>query len=279
MRILLAAAFTVVLSLGALAQVNPHLYSVTRSGLPPSFLFGTIHVVVPPEEFPEYFWKAFDSRQHFAFEILTVDDNDKPSILLPPDPPPLTAPSPAAEKELRLRGLPEHLFTSPYLCTFYFGWEPRQIPFLDKMLELRARGIQRPTYALDKPNPSAGVEALTATAEKCDIEQLTQMFPAERLINNDRKAVDLYKAGHPQTGIYTCPMGSDCEARTLSWLDPIETLLSKDGAFISVGVGHIGGERGLINELQKRGYKVDRVNSAEKVDLLLRPTARGGEGK
>jgi uncharacterized protein YbaP (TraB family) len=271
MRILLA--FTVVLSLGALAQVNPHLYSVTRRGYEPSFLFGTVHIIVPPEEFPEYFWKAFDSRKHFAFEILTAEDNDKPSIVLPDPPPPLPQPSPAAEKELRARGLPDYLFTSPYVCTFYFGWEPRQIPYLDKLLELRAREKQRPTYRLDPPFNPAAMETITKTANECNIEQLTQMFPAERLIKNDRDFLNRYKSGHPENGIYSCPMGSHCESRTLSWLDPIETLLTKDsGAFISVGVGHIGGERGLINELQRRGYRVERVNSVETVDFLLNST-------
>lgn len=269
MRLLLAV--TVVLSLGALAQVNPHLYSITRPGLPASFLFGTVHVVVPQDEFPEYFWTAFDSRGHFAFEIVTADDSGKPSVLLPDPPPDLPPPSPAAEKELRTRGLPEYMFTSPYVCSFYFGWEPRKIPYLDRMLELRARENNRPTYPLDKPIDAAAMATITDTALKCDIELLTQMFPAERLIQNDREFMARYASGHPENGIYSCQPGSPCEARTLSWLDPIENLLNKhSGAFISVGVGHLGGARGLINELQSRGYNVDRVRSAEQVDLLLK---------
>ena len=48
-------------------------------------------------------------------------------------------------------------------------------------------------------------------------------------------------------------------ARNERWLPVIEREVAKGGAFIAVGAAHLLGERGLLQELARRGYEVRRV--------------------
>ena len=47
--------------------------------------------------------------------------------------------------------------------------------------------------------------------------------------------------------------------RNVNWLDNIDNLISQDKVFIAVGMGHLGGEKGLLNLLRKKGYKLERI--------------------
>ena len=49
------------------------------------------------------------------------------------------------------------------------------------------------------------------------------------------------------------------DKRNENWLDNIENLINQDNAFIAIGMGHLGGENGLLNLLEKKGYKLERI--------------------
>ena len=49
------------------------------------------------------------------------------------------------------------------------------------------------------------------------------------------------------------------DQRNLNWMGDIERLLSTDKAFIAVGMGHLGGEKGLLSLLEERGYALERI--------------------
>lgn len=49
------------------------------------------------------------------------------------------------------------------------------------------------------------------------------------------------------------------DKRNENWLDNIESLINQDNAFIAVGMGHLGGENGLLNLLEKKGYRLERI--------------------
>jgi uncharacterized protein YbaP (TraB family) len=50
--------------------------------------------------------------------------------------------------------------------------------------------------------------------------------------------------------------------RNARWLPVIEQELARGGAFIAVGAAHLLGERGILAELGRRGYRVERVGGA-----------------
>lgn len=49
------------------------------------------------------------------------------------------------------------------------------------------------------------------------------------------------------------------DQRNLNWLGDIENLLSTDKVFFAVGMGHLGGEKGLLSLLKARGYALEKV--------------------
>jgi uncharacterized protein YbaP (TraB family) len=48
--------------------------------------------------------------------------------------------------------------------------------------------------------------------------------------------------------------------RNADWLTKLPDLMKNSSCFIAVGALHLGGEKGLINQLRKSGYKVQGVN-------------------
>ena len=48
--------------------------------------------------------------------------------------------------------------------------------------------------------------------------------------------------------------------RNKKWLSTLPAILEHNRAFIAVGAGHLVDEHGLIEGLQKLGYKVEPVN-------------------
>jgi hypothetical protein len=48
-------------------------------------------------------------------------------------------------------------------------------------------------------------------------------------------------------------------ARNARWLPPVERVLAQGDAFIAVGAAHLLGGDGLLEQLRKRGYRVERV--------------------
>ena len=47
--------------------------------------------------------------------------------------------------------------------------------------------------------------------------------------------------------------------RNARWLPIIEQELERDGAFIAVGAAHLLGDRGILSQLRRKGYRVTRV--------------------
>ncbi len=47
--------------------------------------------------------------------------------------------------------------------------------------------------------------------------------------------------------------------RNRNWLPKLKALLTKEKAFVAVGVGHLIGPTGLIDQLRKQGFKIKRI--------------------
>ena len=49
------------------------------------------------------------------------------------------------------------------------------------------------------------------------------------------------------------------DERNNYWMKKIPDLIEENSCFIAVGAGHLGGERGIINQLRELGYTVNRI--------------------
>lgn len=88
----------------------------------------------------------------------------------------------------------------------------------------------------------------------------------EQLLAQAERLIELYKGGEIDVvanEMLDKELGPDIRSllvdqRNLNWLDDIEKLIQHDRAFIAVGMGHLGGKRGLINLLRQKGYTVEQ---------------------
>jgi len=97
----------------------------------------------------------------------------------------------------------------------------------------------------DLKNVSQTMSTMTAAWRSGDVNKLSELFAKEMKKNFPK----LYK--------------SLLTDRNNKWLDKIETYLQTPRKeFVLVGVGHMVGEDGLIEQLKMRGYDVKKLNSA-----------------
>ena len=90
-----------------------------------------------------------------------------------------------------------------------------------------------------------------------------------QIIAKHKQVISLYKSANIDSladRVLDQELGTEIrrlmiDQRNLNWLDDIENLIQYERAFIAVGMGHLGGEKGLINLLRQKGYTVERTEN------------------
>ncbi|MGI9034945.1 MAG: TraB/GumN family protein [Pyrinomonadaceae bacterium] len=110
---------------------------------------------------------------------------------------------------------------------------------------LDAQPIEKQIEALNK---------LAADPEKsfADFKKQYQLYLAQNSDELYNQTVDEFKKdGSSQVKLL--------DERNASWIPVIEKNIAEEPLFIAVGAGHLGGEKGVINLLRARGYKVTPI--------------------
>jgi uncharacterized protein YbaP (TraB family) len=92
-------------------------------------------------------------------------------------------------------------------------------------------------------------------------------LPEEQIHAQAEQLISLYNSGQADflaDSVLNRELGPETrkllvDQRNLNWLDDIERLIQPGGAFIAVGMGHLGGENGLVHLLRQRGYLVENL--------------------
>lgn len=113
-----------------------------------------------------------------------------------------------------------------------------QMAFLDSIpVEVQVKELMR---TIDQPR------------ENC--EQYREML-AYYLEGDLKKLMEMIEAD-PGLGNYTQTLLDDRNER---WISTIEQSISQRPTFIAIGAGHLGGEKGVITLLRKKGYEITPV--------------------
>jgi uncharacterized protein YbaP (TraB family) len=88
----------------------------------------------------------------------------------------------------------------------------------------------------------------------------------EQILDDYQQGLNLYQAESIQKiyEVMTIQSGDKVtkllvDNRNENWIDNIESLIENDKTFIAVGVGHLGGENGILKLLSEKGYNITRV--------------------
>lgn len=91
-------------------------------------------------------------------------------------------------------------------------------------------------------------------------------FIKEEMLADYQKSLKLYETESIGrfNEIMTIQMGEEItkilvDKRNDNWIGDIESLIDQDKTFIAVGMGHLGGENGILNLLSEKGYRLKRV--------------------
>jgi uncharacterized protein YbaP (TraB family)/uncharacterized membrane protein YphA (DoxX/SURF4 family) len=258
---------------------RPFLWLIDRSPQPPAFLYGTIHLPDPRVlQLPEIVEEAFRGSDVFVSEIPLTEETNKAiaaesvrndgetlAMILPPDV------RERADKFLQRHGFTLAEFSPLEIYTFaiqlpLLEYVRNPSPPMDALLHSRAVTAGKTTKALETPAEQLAVfEGLTRDEQ---IELLSVTLddlgdtPAGTPSPKIEELVQAYLSGDP------AKLDEDLfgPMRNVRLASRMEAGLREDATkpvFYAVGAGHMIGPDGIVGRLQKKGWKLKRLQAAD----------------
>ncbi|HTN45498.1 MAG TPA: TraB/GumN family protein [Flavipsychrobacter sp.] len=162
-------------------------------------------------------------------------------------------------EQLKPAALVNLLATSGFNCSNMVSYETNIMDEAKKM-RIEVTGLEEPREQL------ALLESFSADSITKEIIQLLQknvssdtneyhdMVTAYR--RQDISALYEMMSGLEQSGIRSQTFLAE---RNEKWIERMEERMDQKPVFFAIGAGHLGGEKGVINLLRKKGYKVQAV--------------------
>lgn len=124
--------------------------------------------------------------------------------------------------------------------------------------------------ALESEMKLTGLESTSKTfnimKELSELKFDENRFANDPVLRNFKESVSQYKTGSIDQYYknVAARFGNDMttiliDRRNKDWVVDIENLIKSDQTFIAVGIGHLGGESGILNLLAKKGYQIKKV--------------------
>lgn len=298
LRLIVAALLGLALALPGLAfagaDAGPFdrglLWKIERDGVPPSHLFGTMHVNDERvTALPQPVADAFAASRTVALELI-IDDKLEATIGK-------SMQLPAGEtldklltkrQMLLLRDIAAHYAVSPDLFMtlkpwavwFLFGSSPGQRPTpgqpqrmpLDMMLQHQAQQAGKNVVALETVEEQIAVfdglpqedqlALLSATLETgADAGRYAYVMRKLYLSGNLKGLLQIFSVGADEKSL---PAMQHARTRLLDdrnkrMVERMDGLLGKGNAFVAVGAAHLAGDAGLLSLLSQAGWTVTRV--------------------
>lgn len=264
---------------------NTVLYKIEKSGVKPSYLFGTIHLI-PKDLFiikPKV-KKAFDASESLVME-LSLDELEDPTKMFAM----LDMISMQDGKTLSSLLNESELKEIQDFCAekgIPFFMINTLKPFFSAVLLSQAEnnsGEEMMGYELElwqmAKEGNKNISSLESTEEQMSIfdkipyqEQAQYLLETVRnsdmtmddmdeLVNvylqeNLTEMSDLIYIGDPMIAKYSDLL---LDQRNKNWVGKIETMTKEKSSFFAVGAGHLIGENGLLTLLEKEGFSIQPI--------------------
>ncbi len=257
---------------------NSLLYKVEGKGIKTSYLFGTIHVMPNTDfELKEKVEEAFTASELVVLEI----DMDDPSLPLEMMQNSMMIDGSTLDKlfsEEDYKKLDEELLATLGVSVSMFN---KMKPFIvSSMLLSKYVGDQPASFegtfvemAAKQKKEILGLETVAEQMAVFDkISYKTQADQVSEMLNEDEETKELFKAmveaykqedaealydflveNHDGTEEELDYMLDD---RNEKWIPKFKELSADKKVFYGVGAGHLGGDKGVLNLLEKAGYTV-----------------------
>ena len=283
-------AATPVSSAGAKAQAQPFshglLWRVSKPGVPPSFVFGTIHIADPRVLLvPDPVKRVLTAAKRYVMEIQSnpgiearffeaarFDDARRLKPLIG------AAAYAQVQANLRRRDVPDEVIArlKPWAALANLTITPVDYDAytLDQNLYAQARARRLPIYGLE------GIEEQISVFEGIPLDSQVALLlhgleEREHFVGLIEPTIQAWlkrdlAALHavPERTIARFPAMAEhyrllnqriVENRSVVMAHRLFTPMREGRAFVAIGANHLYGEKGVLRLLQKQGYRVTRV--------------------
>jgi uncharacterized protein YbaP (TraB family) len=258
------------------------LWKIEAPGARPSYLFGTIHVDDPRvTALPAPVVRALDGSDRFVMEALLdgdslaqmakamyFDDDRTLEQVIGRD---LYA---ATREALKARGIPDATVAKqkPWAVMMALSMPaPKTGEFLDLVLETRAAKQEKPIAGLetmaeqiavfnDLPMPDQVALLKETVRAQPDLEKDYGELIRAYLARDLRTLAQISDKHDPgEDRLYRAVTDRLLTRRNARMRQRMVPFLKQGNAFIAVGAAHLAGDRGLLNLLEKAGYRVTPI--------------------
>jgi len=274
------------------------LWKVEKAGIPPSYLFGTMHVSDPRiTELPPPAAAAYEAAGTVVIETTEVLEPNSamavmarhPELMMFTDGTTLDALIPPADLEavtkgLEARGMPlaSVIRMKPWMISGVLALSPCEVKrkddgadVLDVRLGLDAKAVGKQVKGLETAEEQ--LEAMASLPMEFHIDALVNTLRAGDQIDDVSETMTaVYKRGEVSLLLpllqSALPADEDGDsgydafeqtiviARNKRMAERARPILDEGGAFIAVGALHLPGTDGLVALLRKAGYTVTRAD-------------------
>lgn len=266
------------------AQEPSLLYKVTGNGLEkPSYIFGTFHAICSTEMIPLANLETYlDQTDELVMEIDMDDATEMGSMV--------GAVAMPDGKTLKDLLTPDQLVKVDELTRNYLGVPAETVKSIKPstlmvllMTRPKAIGCDPVTYDLDlmksavaKKKPVVGLETVALQIKVLDsiplekqAKNLYEMaLDPPKVIGELKKLMAVYKTQDVEK-LFKATSSQKTEdrefqmrlldERNAAWIPKLQVAFKEKPTFVAVGAGHLGGKKGVLSLLRKKGYKVDPV--------------------
>jgi len=277
---------TLYLNLSAQTTGNNSLcWKITGNGLSqPSYVFGTIHLISKKDFFlSKSTESAFKTCKTLALEVdLNMDKETKKEVgksaMLPAG---KIIDDYCSPDELKIikSFMTDSVKMSGLKIKLYSRLKPMYLQSILLKEQIKGAKSYEETFAkkAKKNNMNqVGLEAITLQMKIMDTipidsqikDMVSSIKEGKASVRNFNEMIAVYKAQNIEK-LHQLTVGEDSgianfedvflNNRNESWIPVIEGLIKKQAAFIAVGAAHLGGDKGVLNLLRLKGYKIEPI--------------------
>jgi uncharacterized protein len=260
-------------------------YKITGKNLKkPSYLLGTFHLICQKDLFPAETIKSYVSQTEKL--MLEIDLSD-PAVMQKATSGAMLTDGKTAKDFLKTEDYAkiDALFKNylgisydqlqtfkPFMASTVLMMSPKIVgcqaaPGYDKILADAAAGNKTPIVGLENVEDEfAAIDAQPLDKQFADLvkvaadpEKTIADFKNLYRVYLSQNYADLYKTLETQMKDSQESKAKLLDERNAKWIPVIEKNIAQSPVFIAVGGGHLGGEKGVINLLRKKGYTLTPI--------------------
>ncbi|MBE7693735.1 TraB/GumN family protein [Tenacibaculum finnmarkense genomovar finnmarkense] len=210
----------------------------SKSGIK-SYIYGTIHLYPKTEiQISEKVFSKIENCKTLALEIDSTNEKE--------------------QKKLSNFQMPEYLLESYKIIISEYG---NELVSMEDQFIKKARSANVNIFGLESVDEIISILKRIKNLKISDdifiMDEMLVDYRKSLVMYNEESIEDIKESMKIQMGDEITKMLID--ERNENWIKNINLIVEKESTFIAIGIGHLGGEKGILNLLIENGFKLERI--------------------